>query len=48
MARVLLRLVGLSLLAVAIVVPGCQALFSHDAAATQPVMADAVRDGQGP
>jgi len=49
MARLFLRLLGLCLLAVAIVVPGCQALFPPDAAdASRPLTPDVVRDGQRP
>jgi hypothetical protein len=49
MARFILRLLGLCVLAVAIVVPGCQALFPRDQTdAPRPVTADVVRDGQGP
>jgi hypothetical protein len=47
MARLALRLLGLGLLAVAIGVPGCQALFPRDAADT-PNAPHIVRDGQGP
>lgn len=49
MARLILRLLGLGVLAVAIVVPGCQALFPGDGAdASQPMTPGVVRDGQGP
>lgn len=47
MARVILRLLGLGLLAVAIGVPGCQALFPREAADV-PGAPHIVRDGQGP
>lgn len=47
MARLFLRLLGLCLLAVAITVPGCQALFSHDADVSQPLTPDLIRDGDG-
>jgi hypothetical protein len=47
MARFTLRLLGLGLLAVAIGVPGCQALFPRDAA-DAPIAPHVVRDGQGP
>jgi len=47
MARLTLRLLGLGLLAVAIVVPGCQALFPRDAA-DAPNAPHIVRDGRGP
>jgi hypothetical protein len=46
MARLMLRLLGLGLLAVAIAVPGCQALFPRDAATSDAP--HIVRDGQGP
>jgi len=49
MARLTLRLLGLCVLAVAIGVPGCQALFPRDAADASPTITpDVVRDGQGP
>jgi hypothetical protein len=46
MARLFLRLLGLCLLAVAIVVPGCQALFPGDA--TEVSRPDLIRNGQRP
>lgn len=47
MARLILRFLGLCLLAVAIGVPGCQVLFPRDAAdPLHPITADVVRDGQ--
>jgi hypothetical protein len=47
MARLILRLLGLSVLAVAIVIPGCQALFPPEpASATRPATGE-MRDGQG-
>ena len=49
MARFVLRLLGLGLLAVAIVIPGCQALFPRDASdAGRPGAVDVQRDGHGP
>ena len=47
MARLILRLLGLCVLAVAIGVPGCQALFPRDAA-DAPNAPHVVRDGRGP
>jgi len=47
MARLPLRLLGLCLLAVAIVVPGCQALFPRDdTEASRPMTPDLIRDGR--
>ena len=49
MARFALRLLGLCLLAVAIVIPGCQALFPREAPdAGRPGVADVQRDGHEP
>ena len=49
MARFILRLLGLCVLAVAIVVPGCQALFPRDVAdASRSMTLDVVPDGRKP
>jgi hypothetical protein len=48
MARFVLRLLGLCVLAAAIVVPGCQALFPRDGSeGARPGVVDVPRNGQG-
>jgi hypothetical protein len=49
MARFVLRLLGLGLLAVALAVPGCQALFPRETSTVaRPGAVDVERDGHVP